>query len=108
MPDRLAVDVEHLRRQSREFRASADELRTRIQKFREQTENTHGAYGETPNAAEAEREYRETVRQTLDHLEKMHRDLLETAEGLETQAKVFQDTDTAAADSVSAVFRVDS
>ncbi|GAA4531918.1 type VII secretion target [Amycolatopsis samaneae] len=107
MPDRLSVDIRYLRRLSQEFRTAADELRAKIQRFREQTENTHGAYGETPNAAQAEREYRHTVQQTLDHLEKMHQDLVHNAEALEKQAKVFQDTDTANADSVTSVLRAE-
>jgi methyl-accepting chemotaxis protein len=92
--DFVSVDVAHFQRLSREFRNAAAELRERIGKFEEQTANTHGAYGETPHAAEAEREYRETTAQTLDRLEKMHRDLVETADTLQAQAKVFADAAT--------------
>jgi uncharacterized protein YukE len=94
--DLVWVDVGHILRLSREFRASASELRTRIQRFHEQTANTNGAYGETPNAQEAEREYQETLRQTTGQLEKMHSELVEIADTLEEQARIYRDTEAKA------------
>ncbi|MEC3975224.1 type VII secretion target [Amycolatopsis sp. H20-H5] len=108
MAGQVTVDVGHIRRLSKEFRASADELRARIGKFREQTEITNGAYGETPNAEEAEHEYRRTVQQTLERLEKMHLDLLKNADSLSKQAKDYEDTEAENASSVTSAFRAES
>jgi uncharacterized protein YukE len=94
--DFVSVDVAHLRRLSEEFRNSASELRSRIELFRQQTENTQGAYGETPNAAAAEREYQQTTQHTVEQLEEMHRNLVETADALAEQARVSSDAATAA------------
>ncbi|ONI89618.1 hypothetical protein ALI144C_04570 [Actinosynnema sp. ALI-1.44] len=104
MTDRVSVDVEQLRRLSQEFQTSADELGARIRRFRDQAESTNGAYGETPNAEAAEREYRQTVQQTLDKLEKMHQDLLRSASSLAKQAKDYEDTDAESARIVAATF----
>ena len=92
MSDFVSVDVAHLSRLSQEFRDSATALRARIQEFEAQTANTNGAYGETPNAAEAEREYQATARETLARLEKMHGDLLATAGTLDEQARMYDTT----------------
>ncbi|QWF82751.1 hypothetical protein [Amycolatopsis sp. CA-230715] len=92
MPDLVSVDGERIRLLSQEFRASADELRTRIEKFRVRAADTNGAYGETPNAEAAERAYRGKVVDTLDRLEKMHLGLIETANALAEQAKHFKNT----------------
>ena len=93
MSDFVSVDVAHLSRLSQEFRDSAAALRARITEFEEQTASTHGAYGETPNAAEAEREYQATARETLARLEKMHGDLLTTAATLDEQAREYEKTE---------------
>ncbi|ALG08396.1 type VII secretion target [Kibdelosporangium phytohabitans] len=105
MADRVAVDAAHLRNLSRQFRASADELQARVRQFRAQAETTSGAYGETPNAAAAEREYRQTVEQTLEKLGKMHRDLIQNADALAKQAKDYEDTEAENAALVTNTFR---
>ncbi|MDX8149488.1 hypothetical protein SK854_45710 [Lentzea sp. BCCO 10_0061] len=93
MPDLVSVDVNHLRTTSRECRELATELHGRIRAFEEQAATTRGAYGETPNASEAEREYRATTQDTVERLEKMHRDLVTTAQSLEEQARMYSDAD---------------
>lgn len=103
MPDLVSMDRERIRLLSQEFHASANELRERIEKFRSQAADTHGAYGETPNAEAAEQAYREKVQQTLGQLEKMHRGLIETAEALAAQAKHVKDT-TDEAESVASEY----
>ncbi|GAA1982237.1 hypothetical protein [Amycolatopsis minnesotensis] len=105
MPDLVSVDVERLWLLSQEFRASAEELRTRIERFRAEAAGTNGAYGETPNAEAAERAYRENVAQTLERLEKMRRRLTETADALAEQAKHFKNTTSDAESAATEIHR---
>ncbi|MGW3471626.1 hypothetical protein ACWDKQ_24920 [Saccharopolyspora sp. NPDC000995] len=101
MSNVVSVDVKHLQRMSQEFRTTADELRARILKFRNEAENVRGAYGATPDAAESEREYRETTAQTLEALMKMHREVVEIADALQDEARHFSDVDNMAAETAA-------
>jgi hypothetical protein len=94
--DFVEVDDRHLRKLGAELRSTAGVLGLQMERFHKQTRGTRGAYGETPEARTAEHEYQETVRQTMDELERLRGACLVTAAALVAQADGYAAAEDAA------------
>jgi len=91
--DLVIVSTGRVSNLGREFTALSAELAVRVDQFRAEAATAGGAYGQTPAAGAAESEYQRTARETLAELDRLRRDLHETALGLADRARAYAATD---------------